>query len=274
MDLCQEVREALLARAGSGSCTPTDEGGVFLGLPLTYRDGDVVEVLVERRGDLVYVSDAGETLGRLDQAGVDVRADWFQDSLERQLKGYGVSTVEDELIVIGSTDHLARLVMDLAAAAISTDALEVLRSTQEPRTFPREVLEYLNATVPFVQERPELVGVSGRSYFLTAGTQHADGAPITYVQALPSSGKAASSPMEHALRIFVDVGERVPVERRLVLLRGAPEQYAAPDLRLLMQYAHVGTWTSKRRLGAWLNTPVEERDPEQRLLASTAQTSF
>ncbi len=115
--LCATIGKTLPPRF---ECSPAPQEGVRVRTPLTYPDGDIVDVFVLKRGNGYIVTDFGDALGWLRMQSVNA-----QPSLQRNLmikdicQTLGIELHSGQLVLrSGVDDTLEETVLRVAQAVV------------------------------------------------------------------------------------------------------------------------------------------------------------
>lgn len=273
MSGCKELVSSVLAdEASEWSCRAVDAATAQLIAPRYYADGDAVELLVKTLGDELVVSDGGETLARLEMAGVNIASGRARETWISLLRAHRVDYSDGRVLLRGHVDDAGWLVRSMVDALANLDGLRVLAPSPREMRFAGRLTTFLQAEFPIVKERPELRGQSGSLYRLTAeaGTEKR----TVYVQAMAgNSAQARRTAVEHTFTTFADVNGTVPQDRKLVVFSGEATEWPPERLRLLTTVAFVGSWKARDRVTQFIWGHV----PEGRIILKSGEqlsTSF
>lgn len=223
-------------------CTPikTRSGGMALFVPLnaTFMDGEPLPMYVIPAGNMVLLTDGGDTLFHLHNAGFRIlgeRRRWA--SLREAVAPFGV-TINDqgEIELLSQEKNLPENVSKFSAALMAASVWEAehFRQPIDGTALIEEVREYLEATRPGAKivENVEVKGISGRKYKFPLSL---DG---VLIDAMAKSGASSNSmvrrlvdiraiPSEQETRIEIAVDDRDASEKseqdiRLIELLATP----------------------------------------------------
>jgi len=263
MTICDETVAAAVADISEGwSCLPVGDDALLVTGSSHYADGDTPEVLVRIDGAEVTVSDGGETLARLDLAGVNIETGRARQMWQSLIRAHGLEFADGRLLVHGAAEEVGTLVVLMTEAMINLDGLRLLAPAPKQPPFAERLVTFLQAEFESVEERPELRGRSGSSYRLTAAVGRED-RPV-YVQALAGNTQPARiRAVEHGFTVFSDVNGSLAPQQKLIVLDGTVEQWTPGRLALLEQVAYVGSWNARDRLVGFIGA---DAPPGSRLL--------
>lgn len=252
MALCDEVITAAVTRiAEDWTCAPLDNGWLLVTTSRQYSDGDRVELLIRRDRDAVEVTDGGDTLARLDLAGVNVERGRARDVWRRLLRAHELEVHDERLSIQGSIGDLGLLAENMANAAANLDGIRLLVAPPRSPKFSDRLTALFKAEFEYVEESPDVRGRSGGFYRATA--QVGDPRSPTLVQAVAGEDiQTRRRALEHAFTMFSDVDGQLPIERKLAVLSDAdwkPEQ-----IKLLSGVAYVGAWSYRDEFLDFINS--------------------
>jgi len=265
---CEEIVAAALTHISRDwACLPVGEDRLLVTGSSHYADGDTVEVVVRVSGPDITVTDGGETLARLDLAGVNVESGRARQLWRSLIRAHELETSEGRLLLHGPADHAGELVSLMAEAMINLDGLRLLAPAPRQPKFAEKVVTFLQAEFEYVEEHPELRGRSGSTYRLTAAAGRED-RPV-YIQALAgSTPQQRIRAVEHGFTVFSDVDGSLTPEQKLIVLDGTTERWTQGKLILLSQVGYVGSWAARDRLIRFIRA---EAVPSNRLLLDEAE---
>ena len=268
MTACDETVSAVLDVLGQDwACRPVGSNVLLLAGSNHYSDGDAVELLVRMGADDAVVSDGGETLNRLQSAGVNLKSGRAQELWTRLTRAHEIQVENDRLIARGSASQLGTLVSLMADAMVNLDGLRLLAPKHRAPQFSEQLVSFLQAEFEFVEERPKVQGHSGSSYRVTAAAGSHDH-PV-YIQALGGTTQAARMrSYEHGFMVFSDVNRALPPRRKLFVVDESAPTWSLGRLRLLSEVAYVGSWGARERFVDFIGA---QSPPEDRLLLDDAE---
>jgi hypothetical protein len=225
-------------------CTEID-GGVVLTMPMTYADGDNVEVAVGTGPHGVRVSDLGEAHLRLSLGGLNIDSPRVRKRVTNVLRGYGLELAGGQVVAHGEDEFAGEMITRMSAALLSLDALSAMRQDRTKAGFQGRVVDYLRGNFESVTPDPVLYGRSGTRYPLTAAVRRGPDETV-YVSAL-GSGTAESTKQSatRAFRVFADVNGVLPAERKVALLDDSRNAWRREDVTLLASVAYVAVWSRR-----------------------------
>jgi Domain of unknown function DUF1828 len=258
---CDEVITSALATVSEDwTCRPVNDGWLLITTSHQYSDGDHVELLVRRNDGSVVVSDGGETLARLDLAGVNIDQGRTRDIWRRLLRAHELELRDERLSVYGEISAAGSLIENMANAIANIDSIRLLAPTPRSPRFADRVVTFFQGEFEHVTESPQLRGRSNIVYRATAAV--GDPEQETVVQAV--AGKTLQDrqrSVEHAFTMFSDVNGTLPTERKLVVL--SDSEWREEHTRLLETVAYVGSWSYREQFLGFIHDP---RSRESRIL--------
>ena len=271
---CNDLRSSLLqATLDQWSCVELPDGGVVTVLPLTYSDGDNVEVLVTAsEGGIVRLTDWGNGTERLRLAGVNLEADRVTSEIGSIARGFGLQVTDDgELQLECAAADAGDALLTIAAAMLQLEGLAALSQRVRPKTFASRLSGWLTQAFPNqVSTSPKVTGRNGKRHTVTAAV-HPTGGREVYLQAV-APAETRDRSLDHAFRIVYDLSKDFEAEQRVVVLASAPEKYDAADIAGLLELSYVSTWNQLQPLRAFLQHPTRKETRE--LFEPPAQGQF
>lgn len=194
--------------------------GALITLPHTLQDGTPVQVLVEREGKLVTVTDRGLVADHLDMFGVDLDRTTVAGSWAAIRAGItfspAIGSDDWDISAMGGQGEMAALVQAVADAAVRADGLRVLASGHTPKSFAGRVVAAIGERVAVVPRAalPDRFGAQ-RQVTCSVGVSN-----VRYVQALSSGSKARRvQNFDKARSMFSS--STAPEKHRVSLLEGS-----------------------------------------------------
>lgn len=269
MTICDEAIAAVLFHlSGQWSCRALAEDAVLVTGASHYSDADAVELIARVDGDDIVVTDGGETLARLELAGVNVEAGRARQMWQALLRAHELEHSGGRLYRRGSLASTGEVLHAMAEAMINLDGLRLLAPAPSQSKFADRLVTFLQAEFEFVSERPELLGRSGIKHRVTAVTGTPD-LPV-YIQALAGgTQQSRNRAVEHGFTVFSDVNGALRLEQKIVVLSDETTDWNPARFNLLATVAYVGSWRSRDRLISFIEskTPLKS----QLLFAQAAQ---
>lgn len=267
MNVCDGPIATILNAATSNygwSCFPLPESdAALISTGRRYSDSEPVELFV-RPADTksVVISDGGETLNRLTEAGLDLDDEVHHTIWNEALYDNRLETVDGKVFVHVSNDRAHHVLPRFADALVGLDTLRLFALPPNTRAtlLADEVENFLESRFANQFTRAPVVkmkhGLTMHPTFRVNTTSH----PI-YMQVAASTTKTRA--YEHAFTQF-SLAERgnIPIEQRLVVLGGSAITWTLPKLEVLANVAYVGFWKDKPTLDGFLRGDI----PNQRLM--------
>jgi hypothetical protein len=248
MTMCDETLAAVLEHlSGEWSCRSLGGGGLLIIGTAHYSDGDSVELLAQVANNEITLSDGGETLARLELAGVNVETGRARQIWSALMRAHGVESAHGRVLLRGPAADGGALIAAMSDALVNLDGLRLMAPSSRTPRFSERLVSFLQAEFEYVVEHPELRGRSGSSYRVTAAAGSAD-RPV-YIQALAGSSQPARvRAAEHGFVLSSDVDGAVLPQQKLIVLDQPVEQWHPSRLKLLSQVAYIGSWRARERL--------------------------
>lgn len=262
---CKELVATVVgAESAEWSCRAVDDATVLLISPRYYSDGDTIEILAKSSCGELILSDGGEALARLEMSGINVEAGRMHEAWLRLLRANQVEYRQGRIFLRGSVDQAGFMIRMMLDTLAGVDGLRALAPTPRELRFAEKLVTLLEAEFPQVQQRPDLRGLSGSEYRLTAAAGTSE--RIVYVQAVAgNSPPARKTAVEHAFTAFSDVNGSMRHDQKLVVVNDQRTEWSTTQLRLLSSVAYVGTWTARDRFTHFIRGGV----PDDRLMVKS-----
>lgn len=182
--------------------------------PFHTLDGDRLEIYVKFLDDgSVGVTDFGETMRYLTGHGLGLESEIRQDFVEQIVSRFGLTMNEHRLSTRVPAEDVAQAVHDLLEASRFMVDLVFTARPQEESAFAGTVEQYLRLWVKKVDVKPNLKGVSGRTY--KPDFRAMDRRDV-WIEAIASASR--SSLMEQVNRTFTMWSDASDSVRRLTLV--------------------------------------------------------
>lgn len=146
---------------------PVQQGdSVMVVTPMLDRNNDCMSVLIGDSPDGGYVvTDLGETIANLELSGVSLTTPKRVETLDRFVRGYGVTRSESgELFIRCSRSEIAQKMNMLMQAMASVDDMFVLSQDSIRELFTQDVGDWLLDHGVAVVDGPSFAGKSGMMY--------------------------------------------------------------------------------------------------------------
>jgi hypothetical protein len=225
--------------------------------PYLYPDGDNIDLFLKAQGDLITVSDLGETLRWLRTQTVSPRRSPKQNALIADAcLTHGVELYQGMLLArCGSGDSIAAVSMRVAQAALRVSDLWFTFRTRSVESIADEVADLLTEKqLPF--ERGEKhAGRSGRAWTLDFHVRTSVRSSLVLVLAT-GSRSAARSVAEHVVAAWYDLSHLAvgPDALRFVsLFDDSADVWSAEDFRLVEALSTSARWSEPHRFIDLLN---------------------
>lgn len=255
--LCSEILSSILERtAADWDCLPLEDGHLLITTSHQLSDGDHVEVIVQSDGTKVTVTDGGETLTRLDTAGVNVKSGRARNVWRSLVRSHEIDVQRGRLTLEGEESDTAWLIERMANAMTNLDGLRVLAPPPSAPRFAEKLVTFLQAEFEFVQEQPELRGRSGTPFKLTAAASTEPHARPTYLYAVAgSSQQTRQRAIEHSYTMFSDINGALDQRQKMAVLSDNAQEWREEHIRLLSTVGYVASWESRDRVIDFIRRP-------------------
>lgn len=257
MDLCVgQLAEPLrqMARDFGWTCLPLQDGRAQLTSGRRYADAEPVQIFVSIQGDIVTLSDGGESVGRLALSGFDLEDEVHEQLWRDALHEFRVGFADGVVQVSTSLDSVAHRATRLADALVGLDTLRLVAFPTRPRkrTFADSVEDYIRHRMGEQSiVRSPVVRIDDISVRPTLRVRAKKG--NVFVQAAATTSWNTS--FEHAFWTFslFDRAPEIPVSQRLIVLGGTEATWGRPRMRLLAEVAYVGIWADRGPIDDFLD---------------------
>lgn len=263
MTLCDDELSGVLGELAGRflwQCKQLPESGGLAEISTGRRRADSEPVRLYVRmpdRDTILVSDGGETLSALGDAGFD-RDDPLMSALWNEaLRTYRLDELDGRVFLQSPLATAAHALARLADGCLALDALRVvaLPPRNRPVTLAAEVEDYLRhvyADDGLVRRAPQL-RLRGGVRVSPALEVRTPARGEVYVQ--PGAASSPTQSYDHAYATFALVEQRsdVPITNRLVVLGGSAASWNLNKLRALSDVAFVGFWQDRSRLRHFLD---------------------
>lgn len=242
--LCSELRKGL---AELYFCS---EHGPYhrIRTPFLYPDGDVIDLFCKREGNILTISDLGETTRWLRMQSVSPRRSVKQRGLiEDVCLTYGVEFYRGMLQArCRPGDSLAMIVQRVAQAALSVSDLWFTLRIRSIESITDEVADFLTERrFPFDRGQ-KLAGRSGRTWTVYFHVRPPARSSLVYVLST-GNRSAARSIAEHVLAAWYDLNHLAvgPEALRFVsLFDDTIDVWSPEDFRLVENLSTIARWSN------------------------------
>ncbi len=251
--ICEELISSYVdALKGNSSCAELPNGRTSLVLPFVYPDHDNIEIFVKDRGASVVVNDLGETLRRLDTAGMDFSASSkLAYQTDRIAGGFGVVLHNGILLKEGPRQSVGNLILDVLSACMAIADLMYGTRAFQPMSFVDEVAKLLTVNNFEFKKNYEATGQSGTKYRIDLEVlrQHR----VSLVHTLAARTRSGVKTWVNATyRMWSDIYTGDVVVRKVSLLNNEAATVSVEDVRLLQSVSHVFEWPRHREFLGFL----------------------
>jgi hypothetical protein len=241
--LCEELRHGLSALF---VCT---QQGKYLRIrtPYLYPDGDVIDLFCEQEGEVLTISDLGETTRWLRMQTISPKRSAKQKALiEEVCLTHGVEFYRGMLMARCRTgESLAPVVLRVAQAALRVSDLWFTFRTRSVVSITDEVADFLaERQLPFDREE-KLAGRSGRSWTVDFHVRAPARSSLVYVLST-GSRSAARTVAEHVLAAWYDLNHLAagPDALQFVsLFDDTIDVWSPEDFRLVEALSTIARWS-------------------------------
>ena len=215
--------------------------------PYLYPDGDVIDLFCKIQGDIVTVTDLGETIRWLHMQTVSPRRTQKQKILiDDVCQNHGVELYKGMLLArCTPIDNFASVVTRVGQASLRVADLWFTFRTKSVQSVADEVEDYLSDRQLNYERGEKHVGRSGRTWTVDFHIRTARRSSLVYVLAT-GSRSAARSVTEHVLAAWYDLsqlGVGPEAIRFLSLFDDTVDVWSEEDFKLLEPLSTVSRWS-------------------------------
>lgn len=215
------------------------DGDYLVDMPFKRVDGDAVRLLVERHNDEFRVSDRGDGLESLLDAGVNIDSGAAREAIKqikRSVALDGLSADDYELSALVSADRVGCILNDIAIASIRIESLTALSQNRPARKFSTVISKELSglfSEVADVKLRAPMPQTGHRTRTVTASVSLNN--RTAYVQAVGRSDLEGSV----AKCYYAFSRSTVPQLRRISALQGVENDWDEEQVHDLNEVSNV-----------------------------------
>ena len=245
--ICDQLRN------GIGALFVCSEQGQYqrIRTPYLYPDGDVIDLFCKAVGDVIEVSDLGETTRWLRTQTLSPKRSAKQNALiEDACLTHGVEFYRGMLMArCRPGDSLANVVLRVAQAALRVSDVWFTFRTRSVESVTDEVADFLaERRLPF-DRGEKLAGRSGRSWTVDFHVRAPGRSSL--VQVLSTGSRSAARTIaEHVLAAWYDLNHLAvgPEALRFVsLFDDTIDVWSPEDFRLVEQLSTIARWSQPDR---------------------------
>lgn len=137
------------------------ESGCVISSPFLDRHNDEIEIYIEKRNDVLWLTDDGYTLADLRHSSVALDTDKRQSHLKAILQGFGVRSEGDELCVATTSKDFPQRKHNLIQAILAVNDMFVMGEESVLQLFKEDVEKFLRLKGVPVFRDVKLSGYSG-----------------------------------------------------------------------------------------------------------------
>jgi hypothetical protein len=219
--------------------------------PYLYPDGDVIDLFCKAEGDVLTISDLGETTRWLRMQTLSAKRSAKQRALiEDVCQTHGVEFYRGMLLArCRAGESLAPVVLRVAQAALRVSDLWFTFRTRSVESITDEVADFLaERQLPF-DRGEKLAGRSGRSWTVDFHVRAPARSSLVYVLST-GSRSAARAIAEHVLAAWYDLNHLAagPEALRFVtLFDDTIDVWSPEDFRLVEDLSTIARWSQPDR---------------------------
>lgn len=242
-DVCADLVQSL---GTLFTCSPAGDHQ-RIRTPYLYPDGDYIDLFVKVEGDVVHVSDLGETLRWLRSQTLSPRRSPKQNALIADAcVTHGVELYRGMLVArCRPGDSLAEVTTRVSQAALRVSDLWFTFRTRAVESVTDEVADFLLEKQVAFERGERLAGRSGRAWTVDFHVRTATASSLVCVLST-GSRSAARSVAEHVLATWYDLNHLAagPEALRFVsLFDDMADVWADEDFKLVEPLSTVTRWS-------------------------------
>lgn len=251
-NICAEIEQGM---GSLFSCVPHQDD-CRIRTPYLYPDGDNIDLFCKQEGDVIAVSDLGETLRWLRMQTVSPRRSPKQNALIADAcLTHGVELYKGMLLARRRQgESLAAVALRVAQAALRVSDLWFTFRTRAVESITDEVADLLTERQFPFHRAERLVGRSGRAWTPDFHVRAPARSSLVYVLST-GSRSAARSVSEHVLAAWYDLNHFAagPEALRFVsLFDDTADVWAQEDFRLVEPLSTIARWSEPDRFVEFL----------------------
>lgn len=250
--ICQRLQDGL------GAMFTCSEHGTYhrIRTPYLYPDGDYIDLFAKVDGDLVTISDLGETTRWLRMQTLSPRRSPKQKQLlEDACLTHGVEFYKGMLLARCRGDEaLAAVAMRVAQAALRISDLWFTFRTRAVESVTDEVADFLTERELSFERAEKLAGRSGRSWTVDFHVRTPARSSLIYVLST-GSRSAARNVSEHVVAAWHDLNHLAAGPEALwfiSLFDDTADVWNPEDYRLVESVSTIARWSEPDRLSEFL----------------------
>lgn len=213
--------------------------------PFLYPDGDVIDVFYRLEGEMVIISDLGETTRWLRSQTPSMRKTFKQKQLILDICAANeVEFFRGSLNIRANAGaNIAQKVNQLVQAIIRVSDIWLTFRTKSSQSFADEVAEFLQEKNISFERNDKLPGRSGRAYTVDFHTFHENRGGL--VNVLSTGSKAyANMTAERTLACWYDLSYLKSTNLRFIsLFDDSFDVWTAEDFRLVSGLSETAVWS-------------------------------
>lgn len=160
-DECQKLIDAYVSWLRQGLSVQDIGGACELTTPFLDRHNDHLQVYATRRNGTILLSDDGYILSDLRTSGLEIDTPKRRMVLDSVLKGLGVRTENNQLLVEASPNNLGQRLHSLVQAILAVNDMFVMAQPRVASFFFEDVRNFLDSHEIRYTARVKLAGKSG-----------------------------------------------------------------------------------------------------------------
>jgi hypothetical protein len=244
---CDEIIGSYVKQLqGEFACLPSGDRLRII-TPYLYPDHDRIELFVKTDGDILTVSDLGETMRYLETVGFEVIGySTRQFTANRIAEGLGVSVDRGVIVKRGRLEDVADLLFEVVTACKAISDLVYGSKAYSPAVFNEEVADYLTGEKIFVERHFPIQGASGSNYKVSLKARF-DTRETLIATVSPRTPAGMVSKVNGIFRMWSDVSDH---RDKYTLFNDDVVTVRSEDVNLLGSKSDVYRWTARETLVA------------------------
>ena len=186
---CQKLIDAYVGWLRQGLSAEEIGEACELTTPFLDRHNDHLQVYATRRNGTIILSDDGYILSDLRTSGLEVDTPKRRMILDSVLKGLGVRSENEQLLVEASPANLGQRLHSLVQAMLAVDDMFVMAQPRVASFFFEDVRNFLDSNDIRYTQRVKLAGKSGYDHGVDFLIPKSHGRPERILQAIAAPKK-------------------------------------------------------------------------------------
>ena len=196
---CQQLIDEYLRWLKQEFALAKIDGSCQISTPFLDRHNDAIEIYVEKRNAVFYLTDDGHTIRDLRSCNMEFSTPKREAHLNAVLNGFGVKLDKDEICVEASVEDLPQKKHNLLQAILAINDMSVMAEEHVLSLFKEDVALFLQThRIPAFSDF-KLSGKSGLDHKFDFGIPKTNGKPERILQTINSLSKDNATSLAFAV---------------------------------------------------------------------------